>query len=225
MCLKVFTAIRNAAYSGPSLSSRKKPGHHNEELRVYYPAFCSAGALPVLRGIAALFRCLAERQVNLARLGIEAILFGERQNQRDDLIAFLWKDHMCFPTLPRRRPEGLSSRCFFRKRFRVEVDQTGVGGYSSPSKRPSDPTSTANIASGRLPHRKSVSDTSTHRGRAESPFLQSSRCSVVPVRVSRTPSLPVARHVFRNSLSLFQPIHVRPRDLRTRSVAPIALVP
>ena len=74
----------------PRSATGTSRGRSNEELRAYYPAFCSAGALPVLRGIAALFRCLAERQVNLARLGIEAILFSERQNQRDDLIAFLW---------------------------------------------------------------------------------------------------------------------------------------
>lgn len=58
----------------PRSPAGKSRGHRNEELRVYYPAFCPAGALPVLRGIAALFRCQAERQVNLVRLGIEAIL-------------------------------------------------------------------------------------------------------------------------------------------------------
>lgn len=65
--------------------------------------------------------------------------------------------------------QGLSSSCFFRKRFRVEVDQTGVGGYSSASKRLSDPSSTPDIAGGRLPHRKSVSLFQSHPRSAARP--------------------------------------------------------
>ena len=91
-------------------------------------------------GIAVLIRRQAGRQINLTGLGIEAILFGERQNLRDDLVHF--SDGMAMITwlsgASMLQAQGLSSSSSSGSDFGVEADQAGVGGYTSASKRLSD---------------------------------------------------------------------------------------
>ena len=87
--------------------------------------------------------------------------------------------------------QGLSSSSSSGSDFGVEADQTGVGGYTSASKWLSDrrPQQTLLWA----PHRKSVSDTSTHRGGAESPSLEFQVANAKPANsASCAPSQPFA---------------------------------
>jgi hypothetical protein len=98
--------------------------------------------------------------------------------------------------------QGLSSSSSSGSDFGVEADQTGVGGYTSASKWLTDRRRSKHYC-GRLPHRKSASDTSTHRGGAESPSLEfpvaqakpanSASCAPSQSFALPLPSTPAAR--------------------------------
>jgi hypothetical protein len=71
---------------------------------------------------------------------LKPILFGKRQNLRDDLVHF--SDGMAMITwlsgASMLQAQGLSSSSSSGSDFGVEADQAGVGGYTSASKRLSD---------------------------------------------------------------------------------------
>jgi hypothetical protein len=98
VCLKVFTAIRNAAYSDLRSLAHQPEKAVGTVMRNYGSiTLLSAplGALPVLRGIAAVVSLPGGEAGKPGPTGDRShSLCGECQNQRDDLIAFLWQDHV-----------------------------------------------------------------------------------------------------------------------------------